>query len=103
MRKTLKLDREILDKKGLQPKVYTANQFLIWTFLKNPAYCNWREQTALASKVWVTCPDLAFWRYLADELGFKLNSLAWLMGDGKADLKTHKFFYYAGKRLKNNI
>ena len=102
MRKTLNLDREVVDKNGLLPKVYTHNQFLVWTFLKNPAECVWRKEMAIASKVWKTCPDLSFWRYLADELQFKLNSLAWLIGkDGKAIVNTHKYFYFANKRVKN--
>ena len=95
MTKNLNLDREVLNKKGVLPRVHSENQFLVWTFLKNPAECDWRKESAAAKKAWEICPDLTFWRYLADELDFKLNSMYFFLSEeGKKIVNRNKFFYF---------
>ena len=99
MKKNLHLDREILNKKGILPKVYSEHQFLIWSFLKAPSECDWRREAVAAKKIWEMCPDLTFWRYLADELDFRLNSMYFFLSkDGKKIIKRNKFFYYEQKK-----
>ena len=99
----LKLNKEVLNKKGKLPNVYSQNQYLIWTFLKDPKNCDWRKEGVIAQRLWKKYPRLSFWEFVRQEMGFELNTMLFFYSEkGKAILNECKFFWKEFKKLKKD-
>jgi len=96
------LNKDILDKKGNSPRIFTVQQFIVWKFLKNPAYTDWIREASIADKIISLYPDVNFWNFF--HLDFKLNSVAWFLTfDGKTLLQKekHKFDFMNKEKISN--
>jgi len=60
----------------------------------------WKKEIKLAKKLFNSCSDVRFWNQV--ELGFELNSLAWLLSkEGKHALKVRgKMMRFSPKKPK---
>lgn len=76
---------------------------MINKFLKNVENFTkgkWAKEIKLAKKLFNSCPDVRFWNQV--ELGFELNSLAWLISEeGKYALRVRgKMMRYSPEKPK---
>ena len=100
-RQNLKLNKEVLNKKGKLPNVFSENQYLIWTFLKEPSSCNWAKEGVVAQKLWRQYPELSFWEFVRQEMGFELNTMLFFYSKkGEQVLNECEFFYKEFKKMK---
>lgn len=62
----------------------------------------WPREMKIMNTLWKKYPEPFFWTQFA--LTFKLNSLAWLIGEGNAELtRQWNFFQLDKKRKKDTI
>jgi hypothetical protein len=59
---------------------------------------SWPREMKIANQLWAQYPNPEFW--IIFELPFKLNSLAWLIGDGKTELQRQWNFFKLDKARK---
>lgn len=76
------------------PKISNIYQYLVWKFCKEPAEVNWPKEISVGKKLLSKYSDYGFWG--SCDLGFKLNSLCFLLtAKGKyllaCELKKYRF------------
>lgn len=97
-----KRDKQTTDFQGMDSKIKKA--FLV-KYLKEDALKGrgaWPREMKLFNGLALTYPDSAFWTWYNP--GFKLNSLAWFVGEGKGDLATaHKAYLFDLQSRLDNL
>lgn len=67
-----------------------------------PESLNWPREMKIMNNLWKKYPDPVFW--ITFTLGFQLNSLAWFIGDGSAELiRQWNFLQLDKKRNESSI
>ena len=79
--KKYELRKDVIEKIGRHPRIYTPEQFIIWTLLDAKGFkkADWSREMKQATKLFKEYPNLDFWKQLSfRNLDFTFKSLIFL-------------------------
>ena len=79
--KKYELRKDVIEKIGRHPRIYTPEQFIIWTLLDAKGFkkADWSREMKQATKLFKEYPTLDFWKQLSfRNLDFTFKSLIFL-------------------------